>query len=92
MIQLPIFGTLNVPNFGTITLEQVPHTWNRTSPYPRPTSPMILPWVVGRGCGPVPPSSPLKKAPPVVEPDTGDCLEDWWRLKAKGLPEEEADS
>ncbi len=23
MIQLPRFGTLNVPNFGTITLEQI---------------------------------------------------------------------
>ncbi len=23
MIQLPIFGTFNVPNFGTITLEQI---------------------------------------------------------------------
>ncbi len=25
----------------------------------------------------------------IVEPTSGECLEDWWRLKAKGLPEDE---
>jgi hypothetical protein len=28
----------------------------------------------------------------IVEPDTGDCLQDWWHLKAKGPPEKEAGS
>ncbi len=26
----------------------------------------------------------------IVEPDTYDCLDAWWRLKAEGLPEEES--
>ncbi len=26
----------------------------------------------------------------IVEPDTSDCLDAWWHLKAKGLPEEES--
>jgi hypothetical protein len=25
----------------------------------------------------------------IVEPTSGECLEDWWRLKAEGLPEDE---
>ena len=24
----------------------------------------------------------------IVEPTSGECLEDWWRLKAEGLPED----
>ncbi len=26
----------------------------------------------------------------IVEPDTYDCLDAWWRLKAEGLPEAES--
>ncbi len=26
----------------------------------------------------------------IVEPDTYDCLDAWWRLKAEGLPETES--
>ncbi len=26
----------------------------------------------------------------ITEPDGYDCLADWWRLKAKGLPEEKS--
>ncbi len=26
----------------------------------------------------------------IVEPDTYDCLDAWWRLKAEGLPKEES--
>ena len=26
----------------------------------------------------------------IVEPTSGQCLDDWWRLKADGLPEEPA--
>lgn len=26
----------------------------------------------------------------IVEPDTSDCLDAWWHLKAEGLPEEES--
>ncbi len=26
----------------------------------------------------------------IVEPDTYDCLDAWWHLKAEGLPEEES--
>ncbi len=26
----------------------------------------------------------------IVEPDTTDCLEAWWHLKAEGLPEEKS--
>jgi hypothetical protein len=28
----------------------------------------------------------------IVEPTGGECLEDWWHLKAKGLPEQNTPS